>query len=257
MAHEFEVREEITLAATPDEVWQAIATGPGVDSWFFGRTEIEPREGGRSRMTMVDEAGNVEVQEATVAAWEPGRRFSYRSDTSPDGGAMAFEYLVDGRPGGSTVLRFTHSGLLGDDWQREYDALRVSDRFYLEKLAVYLAHFPGRTVVDSLYLPGPRLSDSPLVWERFARVCGVNAEPAVGDGALLNPHPHAFPALPGVVEIAMHPRYLGIRTSDGIFTLVHGYQDMVVIEYNDFGGADIDKIEDAWRFWLEHLHVAV
>jgi uncharacterized protein YndB with AHSA1/START domain len=33
---EFEVREAIELEATPQQVWEAIATGPGLDSWFMG-----------------------------------------------------------------------------------------------------------------------------------------------------------------------------------------------------------------------------
>ncbi|WP_143737006.1 SRPBCC domain-containing protein [Microbispora sp. GKU 823] len=45
MPHEFELHKEIELDATPEQVWEAIATGPGVDSWFMGRTEIEPVEG--------------------------------------------------------------------------------------------------------------------------------------------------------------------------------------------------------------------
>jgi hypothetical protein len=31
-------------------VWEAIATGPGLDSWFMGRNEVEPREGGTVRI---------------------------------------------------------------------------------------------------------------------------------------------------------------------------------------------------------------
>ena len=50
--HEFEIREELTLAATPEQVWDAIATGPGVDSWFMGHSEIEPRVGGTNRLEM-------------------------------------------------------------------------------------------------------------------------------------------------------------------------------------------------------------
>ena len=50
--HEFEVRDEITVAATPEQVWDAIATGPGVDAWFMGHTEFEAREGGTGTMTM-------------------------------------------------------------------------------------------------------------------------------------------------------------------------------------------------------------
>ena len=42
MGHEFELRKEITLAASPEQVWDAIATGPGMDAWFMGRNEIEP-----------------------------------------------------------------------------------------------------------------------------------------------------------------------------------------------------------------------
>ncbi len=43
MAHPFELSYEIEVDASPKEVWEAIATGPGVDSWFMGRNEIEPR----------------------------------------------------------------------------------------------------------------------------------------------------------------------------------------------------------------------
>ena len=38
MAHPFELTHEFEVDATPEEVWQAIATGPGIDSWFMGGT---------------------------------------------------------------------------------------------------------------------------------------------------------------------------------------------------------------------------
>ncbi len=41
MTHPFEVRNEFTVDATPDEVWQAITSGPAVDSWLMGRSEID------------------------------------------------------------------------------------------------------------------------------------------------------------------------------------------------------------------------
>ena len=52
MAHPFEVSKEIEVDATPEEVWEAIATGPGIDSWFMGRNEVEPGEGGKARMVL-------------------------------------------------------------------------------------------------------------------------------------------------------------------------------------------------------------
>lgn len=41
MTHPFETSHEIKVDATPDEVWEAIASGPGVDSWLMGTTGID------------------------------------------------------------------------------------------------------------------------------------------------------------------------------------------------------------------------
>ena len=38
------VQVEVEVPGTPEEVWQAIATGPGVSSWFVP-TEFEERDG--------------------------------------------------------------------------------------------------------------------------------------------------------------------------------------------------------------------
>ena len=38
------VEIEIELPGTPEEVWQAIATGPGISSWFVP-TEFEEQNG--------------------------------------------------------------------------------------------------------------------------------------------------------------------------------------------------------------------
>ena len=40
----FHDQVEFEVAGTPEEVWQAIATGPGISSWFVP-TEIEERDG--------------------------------------------------------------------------------------------------------------------------------------------------------------------------------------------------------------------
>ena len=38
------VQIEVELPGTPEEVWQAIATGPGISSWFVS-AEFEERDG--------------------------------------------------------------------------------------------------------------------------------------------------------------------------------------------------------------------
>ena len=39
------VQVEVEVPGTPEEVWQAIATGPGISSWFVP-TRSEERQGG-------------------------------------------------------------------------------------------------------------------------------------------------------------------------------------------------------------------
>ncbi len=66
MTHPFEIELETTLPASPEQVWAAIATGPGIDSWFMGRNEVEPREGGIAAM----ETGG-RREEAVITAYSP------------------------------------------------------------------------------------------------------------------------------------------------------------------------------------------
>jgi uncharacterized protein YndB with AHSA1/START domain len=245
MTHEFEVREDIELDATPEQVWAAIATGPGVDSWFMGRNEIEGREGGRGRMILGEYS-----QESTVTAWEPGKRFAFRGDPAPDGQFMAFEYLIEGRDGGSTVLRFVHSGMLGDDWEAEYDALSRGDRMYLGKLASYLRFFPGQTASASLMLFGAPEPDADRAWAAFVAAAGLSDAAAAGDTGQL--------AVPGVgpatvtADYVDRPAFLGVRTDDSLIRFIRGMGDMIVVEQHRFDGdaAAASHAEQAWRDWL-------
>ncbi|HEY7486034.1 MAG TPA: SRPBCC domain-containing protein [Streptosporangiaceae bacterium] len=244
MGHEFELTEEIELAGTPEQVWDAIATGPGIDSWFMGRNEIEPREGGKTRMSLGGFA-----DDGTVTAWEPGRRFAFRGIDNPDGTFMAFEYLIEGRGGGSTVLRVVHSGILGDDWEDQYDALSVGNRMYLRKLAAYIAHFPGRPASHTLFLPGGPVADKERAWSAFTAAFGLPATVAEGDRARLAVD--GLPAVDGIVEFARRPTYLGVRTDDGLYAVIHGFRDGVVVEYHGFAAdADEKELERAWHAWL-------
>jgi uncharacterized protein YndB with AHSA1/START domain len=244
MPHEFEIREEIELAATPEQVWQAIATGPGIDSWFMGRTEVEPREGG----AVQSDLGGF-VMTSTITAWEPAKRFAYQGAPNPeDGTFMAFEYLLEGREGGSTVLRYVHSGFLGDDWEAEYDALSIGDRMYLEKLAVYVRQFAGRTGFHFL-IPGPQVADQEKVWTAITGVFGLTG--AVSEGGKAVVSVPGLPAADGTVAFVRQPHYLGVSTDDGLYVLLHGFQNTVVAEQHDYTGAtDATPAEAAWQTWL-------
>lgn len=240
MPREFELTFEAPVDATPDEIWQAISTGPGTDSWFMGRSEFEAREGGRGTFQM---GGHTEG--STVTAYEPGRRFGYRSDTGDDGRFMAFEFLIEGRDQGSTTLRLVHSGFLGDDWENEYEAMAKGDAMYFHKLVTYLTHFPGRISTYNMFLVQPAGLDQ--AWAALRRVAGLGEHVAEGDKALVQVP--GLPPVTGVVDY-VRPEMLGIRTDAGMYRFLHS-RDFLVAEYHDFAGElDGETVERSWKEWL-------
>ncbi len=92
MAHRFEITKDLEVGASPEQVWEAIATGPGMDSWFMGRSQIEPREGGTVRWSIGDY-----TDESTVTTWDPPRRFASTSTAAPDGTFHRFDYRIEDR----------------------------------------------------------------------------------------------------------------------------------------------------------------
>ena len=243
MTHPFEIELETTLPARPDQVWEAIATGPGIDSWFMGRNEVEPREGGVAAM---DTGGR--RAEAMITAYEPGKRFATRTAAAEDGRFMAFEYLIEARDGGSTVLRVVHSGLLGDDWQDEYDALRRGWPFHLHTLREYLTHFPGRAGVPVFAVASP--GGQPVQEVRAALIRGLSLPAPVVVGARAHAEPAGLAPLDGEVVWSDDER-IEVRTADGIYTF-HGSAGLVLMFHHLFGPAP-DGAEAAWQQWLTGL----
>ena len=86
MGKRFEQSRDAEVPASPVEVWAAIATGPGIDSWFMGHSEVEPGGGGTVRTVFGEYA-----PELDVTAWDPPWRFGYRIGEAPDGRFIAYE----------------------------------------------------------------------------------------------------------------------------------------------------------------------
>jgi uncharacterized protein YndB with AHSA1/START domain len=240
MSHEFELTHDIDLEATPEQVWAAIATGPGIDSWFMGRNEVEPREGGTTTMAMPGFTA-----EATVTAWEPQRHFAYQGAPAPDGSFMAFEYLIEGRGGGSTALRLVHSGIMTGDWEAEYDALRKGNPLYLRTLAQYLKHFPGRTAVPVAAF-GPQQPDADAVWAAITTALGLSKDVSEGDAVHFTIDGRG---VDGVVDTVLEPSFLGVRTDDALLRFV-GRNGVILTGHHLFGPVDQATAEQAWSHWL-------
>jgi uncharacterized protein YndB with AHSA1/START domain len=136
------------LPGTAEQVWQAIATGPGISSWFVP-TDVDERLGGSyvTHMGETDSPGR-------VTGWEPNRRFAIEE---PEWAALAghegepvtplaTEFLIEAQAGGTCVLRVVTSAFgTGADWEQEFiDGMEQGWRPYFDRLRLYLAHFPGQ-----------------------------------------------------------------------------------------------------------------
>lgn len=242
MGHEFDDRDEITVDATPAQVWEAIATGPGLTSWFMGRTEVEPGEGGAVR---ADFGGF--VQEFKVVGWEPERRLAVRADTGDDGSFVALEWLIEGRDGGSTVIRSVGSGFIGrDDWEDEYEAMTKGGAQYFHTLGQYLTYFAPRTATAlTAQLPAPGERDH--VWSQLRAALGLAGAVAEGDTVRLAPR--GLAPIDGVIDF-VNSDFLGVRTPDALYRFVCA-MGMAGFGHHLFA-ADVDTERAAhdWHAWL-------
>ncbi|GAB3669678.1 SRPBCC domain-containing protein [Actinocorallia lasiicapitis] len=248
MTHPFELRQELTLHATPEQVWQAIATGPGVDAWFMGRTELGAEVGGPADLTMLGH-----TEHATITAYEPNERLATRSETAADGRFMAFEYLIEAQKGGTTVLRMVHSGMLGDDWETEFEALKVGSAIYSATLAEYLRYFPSLAPSSIVTAVLPDAADPETAWKVITTALSTNGNPSVGDPVLLPT------GQPGEVFYSNLPVNLGVRTPDGLYRFIHSGADRgnaVVLGHQLFTPRDEQLTWDTWLTDLFGPHPA-
>jgi uncharacterized protein YndB with AHSA1/START domain len=241
MGHAWEKPDEVVVAASVEEVWAAIATGPGIDSWFMGRNQVEPGPEGSVTTAVGDY-----VSTGTVTAWDPPNRFAYRTD-GPGERFIAFEYLIEGRDQSSTVLRLVASGFLpGDDWEAEFEAMTIGGEMYFRTLVAYLDHFAGR-FATSVGVTGPQVADWTAAWAALRAGLGLGDQPAVGDPVRLTVP--GVPRLDGQVDF-VNAQALGIRTADGLYRFIQGYIGSFVLGLHVFSDIDEKEAGQAWNTWL-------
>jgi uncharacterized protein YndB with AHSA1/START domain len=226
MSGEFEVRREVVLPATPEQVWAAVATGPGLTAWFMPMA--------------LDPASD------TVTAWEPGSRLAVRTPAAEGGAAQTFEYRIEPGTDG-TVLRFVHGGLATDELAgitgRGWD-------MYLHTLAQYLRHFPGRAATY-IEAEAPQSSADASAWPVLLRALGLPE--AVGPGDAVRVTPDGLEPLAGTVDY-LAADFLGIRTSDALYRF-HGRAALgmtIAVGHHLYrDGVDPERTTRAWRTWLD------
>ncbi len=233
MSREFEIRREVELDATPEQVWEALTTAAGTASWLFpDLIDAEPRVGG-------DAGGGHKV-----TAWEPPRHFAVRAE-GENGWFNALEDVIEARDGGTTVLRYVHSGIFVDDWDNQYDAAGTHTDFYLHTLGQYLRHFPGQAAT---YVTASIEDAEPGV---MRRALGLADDAAVGTP--IRVEVPGLPPIEGAVDYST-PHFVGIRTDDGLYRFFDrsAWSAPSQAAHHLFA-ADVDgeRTTRAWQAWLE------
>jgi Activator of Hsp90 ATPase homolog 1-like protein len=233
MGREFEVRWEGELAASPQEVWDAITIH--TSGWLWP-IDYEPWVGGSERG--LTGAG-------TVTVWNPPRRFTTRG---PDGdGHNQLDYRLE-PCGGGTLLRYTHTGVLTGDYDLELDACRRHTAFYYHSLGEYLRHFSGRDAVH-VSAEGPETSavGGTAV---LRRALGLTEDLAVGRHVVLRPA--GLEPVEGVVD-HLTPAFLGVRSADALYRF-YGRDEWgwpVGLAHHLFAdGVEHDEADRTWSMWL-------
>lgn len=243
---------EIEVPGTPEEVWEAIATGPGISSWYVPHT-VEEREGGAATASF---GPGPEMQiPGVVLAWEPPRRIVFGGGESLDAG-LAFEWLVEARDQASCVVRLVNSGFGdGQPWDDQYDDMLGGWRIFLRNLWLHLRHFPGQSAAPALPMAmWQRPSDAS--WSALLAALGLPAEPAIGEriaaagdgvpllaGTVLDSRPGSLALLldspaPGTGFLACEGT--GPEAAVSVWAYLYGPDRLALASEHD----------TAWREWL-------
>ena len=249
------VQAEVEVPGTPEEVWQAIATGPGISSWFVP-SEVEERVGGAVTANFGPGMDSV----ATITAWEPPHRFAAdsRDDMGPGDPTVATEWIVEARSGGTCVVRVVHSWFASsDDWDNQFEGHEHGWAAFFRILRLYLAHFRGQPCSAFQFMgvaPEPRAR----AWEALTGPLGLTGA-TVGQRVK---SPAGAPPLAGLVERAgqaEYPEDLLIRLEEPapglahLFAMPMGGQVFLPIRiylYGDQAAAAVARAEPAWQAWI-------
>jgi len=164
------VQAEVEVPGTPEEVWEAIATGRGISSWFVP-SKVDERVAGR----VTSNFGPGMEAVATVTTWDPPRRFVAMGDDElgPDGPRVATEWIVEARAGGTCVVRVVHSWFTSkDDWDGQFEGHSYGWAAFFRVLRFYLTHFRGQPGV-MLQAMGAAPEPKSQAWDAFTSALGV------------------------------------------------------------------------------------
>jgi uncharacterized protein YndB with AHSA1/START domain len=247
------VEMELIVPGTPEQVWQAMASGPGNTAWFT-RTIIDERVGGTIHFNF----GPNGESKGEVTIWEPPARFGYVERDWVEGAPpVATEITVTARSGDRCVVRMVHSLFAStDDWDDQLEGFEGGWPGFFQVLRIYLAHFAGMKAASFLVMTSvkaPHLD----VWKQLIEGLGLAGTDVAEEWILQTPE-----KLSGIVdrvEQDERQRYVLLRLSQpgpGIALIgTYGIGDatnasLAFYFYGDDVKQRAATSESKWRDWL-------
>ena len=251
------IQVEVEVPGTPEEVWQAIATGPGISAWFVP-AEFE-EQGGKPVAAKLTFGPGMESR-SVVTAWDPPRIFAREADGwAPGSPPIATEFSVEARAGGVCVVRVVQSLFAStDDWDKQLDGAESGWPGAFRILRIYLTHFRGqRSAMMQVMAPvaGTKLQ----AWATLAAALGLNGVGAGQRWAV----PASVPALGGVVEhVSQRERDCGVllrldKPGPGVAALfIMTVPGSVIATFNfylygDQAAETVAQETPLWQAWIQ------
>jgi uncharacterized protein YndB with AHSA1/START domain len=236
----------VEVPGTPEEVWEAIATGPGISSWFIPMA-VEEREGGAVTFDWGPDYGQ---DTGRVTAWDPPRRVVFEGGGEQ---ALAFEWLVEAKDGGTCVVSLVNSGFgEGEEWDDQYHGMTEGWQLFLDHLRLQRTTFPGRHArarIPTAMVPGPR----DVAWSTICDALGVPGD--LTAGAAFAASGDGVPTLTGTVasvrETPVARAYLLVTeqpSSGTAFVAVEGNGELVAASVYLYLH---DDVADEWSPFLK------
>jgi uncharacterized protein YndB with AHSA1/START domain len=249
------VQFEVEVPGTPEEVWQAIATGPGISSWFVP-TKFEERDG-KPVAVKVELGPGMEIR-SPVTAWEPPRKWAAQSDSLvPGSPPIANEWSVEARGGGICILRIVQSLFAStDDWDNQLESAKSGLASFLTILRIYLTHFRGQRSAIMKWMV-PVTGTEAEAWHSLTAALGLKGL-SVGNRCTA---PAGVPAFGGVVEYVTQSPYDALLRLDkpgpGVAALGavnFGGPSMVALNFYLYGDNAVGSVAHEtplWEAWFQ------
>jgi uncharacterized protein YndB with AHSA1/START domain len=248
------------VAGTQEEVWEAIATGTGISSWFVP-TDVEFGDDGIP-VRMISHFGDDESMDAVgdVVEWSPPQKLVATSrDLGEEGPEVSSEWSVDTVSGSTSVVTVRHSFVSDSkDWDSHLEDWEGGWPWFFNVLGLYLLDFRGQSSAAYRVIgvaPQPTWD----AWDEFAGAIGLS-ESEVGARVKA---PDELPPMIGTVKhtsgegqefgaiVRLDEPAAGILSA---FAMAMDGQVFLVLDFFHYGKMAKDaarRWEPRWHAWMQ------